>query len=226
MSTLVLAVLLAQAKDPADVLDVLETQLRKAVQNSRPAAREKLRSEARDAFEREIGRSAARTPKAAWDYFSDFVGRIAYAQRAFSAPDEKPERDLWIHACVTTLIKQAGQSKESRLPPEQQPTTAELFDDCFEASIKVRTRFLEEKNWDLARAGYQGANHVVQSLLRKARAPRGEPKNLHATHLDLINGRLSLTREADRQANEYANNFLRGVAKACLDRGEAARKER
>ena len=213
-------VLLAQAKDAQELFDQFEKQLAKASINTKPGQREKARSELRDAFEREIGRAAVKAPKKAWDYFSDHVQRLAFAEREFGGNDEGPEREIYLTACQSLLHRLVSQCVESKLPPDQQPTTSELFNECVEAVTRVRTRFTNDKSYDLAKAGYGAVNHVFQNLLRKSRAPKNDPKSLYTSHLDLVNTRFLLTREMDRAANEPAHRLLKDIAKACLDKAE------
>lgn len=213
-------VLLAQAKDPQELFEQFEKQLAKATLNTKPGQREKARVELRDSFEREIGRTSVKTPKGAWDYFSDYVSRLAFAEREFGGNDEGPEREIYLTACQSLLTRQIAQCAESKLPADQQPTTSELFNDCVEGVTRIKTRFTQEKSYDLAKAGYAGVNQVFQSLLRKSNRPKNDPKSLYTSHLDLVNTRFLLTREMDRAQNEPAHRLLRDIAKACLDRAE------
>jgi hypothetical protein len=220
-----LATLLAQAaqapRDPLDILATLEDDLRKATRA--PAdQRDRLRRAARDAFEREVERGAPRIAKAAWDHFFDYLTKLGMAERVFSDKDERQERDLWVACCKTALLKLVSQCRESKAAPADQPSTSELFNATVDAVTRVKNRFIGDEVNDLRISAYDALNQVFRQLVRRARAPQGDPKNLYTGHIVTVDRRFLLASDMERKANDVPNRLLKDVARACLDRALAA----
>ncbi len=227
MLAVALATLLAQAaqgpRDPMDVLGTLEGELRKATRA--PAdQRDRLRRAARDTFEREVEQGVPKVTKAAWDHFGDYLSKLGMAERVFSSKDERQERDLWVACCKTALLRMVSQGKENKLAPADQPTTSELFNATVDAVTRVKSRFIGDEVNDLRVSAYDAINQVFRQLVRKARAPQGDPRNLYSGHIVTVDRRFVTVSDLERKANDVPNSLLKDVAKACLDRALAGGK--
>src|SRR5687768_13872595 len=98
-----LALGLAQGapREPADILSSFGTDLRKGLRPN--VDRAAFQKAAVQQFDKELDRAAIKSPKLAWEYFNDYVGRLYDAERSFNAREHKPERNLWITACRNAL---------------------------------------------------------------------------------------------------------------------------
>ena len=210
---LVLALAAAQGapREPMHILSSFGTDLRKALRPN--VDRAALQRAAMRQFDMDLDRAAIKSPKPAWEYFNEYVNRLYEAERAFNAKEQKQERDLWITACRNALLKSASLSR----PPDEAPTTAELFTACLEAAARVRSRITGEGVDDLKNSAYESINHIARGQLRRCRAGKGDPKAAYVSQISQVELRFGKT-------NQLPERMLRDIAKSCLDRDMTARR--
>lgn len=218
-SLLLLVASLAQTpapREPASLLNALYDDLRKA-SRSAPDARDKLRKAAKEAFDRDLTAAVPKAPRSVWELFSDHLERLADADR-FPAKTDKAERDLWLLSCRAALNRLLTFSRESKAPDAEMPTTTLTFNEAMDAAGDVRSRFGREGVEDLSGAAFDGLSLTYRSLIRRARAPAGDPKSQYTSQLAKIDQKYPVDGEAHKRSNGRANSLLRDAAKAALDR--------
>lgn len=210
------------AKDPVHLLKTLHEDLRKAARSS-PDVRDKLRKAAKDVFDKELAASAPKTPRPAWDLFADHLDRLADADR-FPAKTDKAERDLWIASCKAALTRLLAQSKEAKAADAEMPTTTQMFNEAVNAAGDIKDRFGADGLDDLRSAAIDALNATYRGLLRRARAPSGDPKTQYAAQLVKIDQKFPIDGDAEKKANNRTNSLLKDAAKSALDRALAGTK--
>ena len=138
---------------------------------------------------------------------------FAIAQAPPKQPPQKQERDLWITACRNALLKAASLAR----PPDEAPTTADLFDICVESAARVRSRITGEGVDDLRNSAYESVNLIARGQLRRCRAMKGDPKAAYVSQVSQVELRFG-------KSNELPERMLRDIAKSCLDRDLTARR--
>jgi hypothetical protein len=209
---LALLTALAQADPPREALEVLtsfEEDLRKAIRPN--VDRAALRRAAKETFDKNIARATVKAPKLIWEHFNEYVSRLDVAERAFASKDHRQERQLWVGACRTTLLKIGTFARV----PDEAPSTLELFTACVEAVLRVRSRISGEDVDDLRLSAYESINLVARGQMRRCRAPKGDPKAAHASQMSQIDLRFG-------KSNDLPQRMLRDISKSCLDRDISA----
>ena len=213
----------AVPRDPASLLKTLHDDLRKS-SRSTGETRDKLRKAAKVVFDRELAASVPRTPRPVWSLFEDHLDDLADADR-FPVKTDRAERDLWVVSCRSALARQLAHSKESNGTDAEMPTTAQVFSDAMDGAGDVKTRFGAEGLDDLKIAAIDGLNQTFRSLIRRARPPSsGDPKSQYASQLARIDQKFPVAGDTEKKANLRANNLLKDVAKAALDRALSGTK--
>lgn len=202
-------------KDPAALLRTLYDDLRKASQAAADA-RDKARKSARDAFDREIGAATLRAPKSAWDLVRDHFDRLSEGDR-FSLKNDRAERDLWVSACRTALLRQLALSKEVKGTDAEMATTSQLFNDAFSTVGELRTKFTAEGTDDLRGAALEGVGMTFRLLIRRARVPAIDAKAAYASQLSKIDQKFPVDGDGGK-VNGRINAVLKEAAKSALDR--------